>query len=143
MIEIELPWPDRKLSPNSRAHWRAKSAYQQAAHRNGYALARNAISGLRLRFDPTFPVVLVFCPPNNRRRDLDNLLASMKHYLDGIADALDVDDRRFRPVTADWGDVRAGGAVIVRLGNTRPATAADYQRLAEERYELPANRLKG
>ena len=35
---------------------------------------------------------ITFHPPDNRRRDLDNMLASIKSGLDGISDALGVDD---------------------------------------------------
>jgi len=40
-------------------------------------------------------VDLTFVPKTNARRDLDNLIASMKASHDGIADALEVDDSRF------------------------------------------------
>jgi len=49
-------------------------------------------------------VVLTFSPPDKRRYDDDNLIARCKAYLDGIADALGVDDSRFRlgkPVRAE------------------------------------------
>jgi hypothetical protein len=38
-----------------------------------------------------------FYPPDARHRDDDNAIASFKAARDGIADALGVDDRRFRP----------------------------------------------
>ena len=36
-----------------------------------------------------------FIEPDKRRRDLDNMLASIKSGIDGIADALGVNDSRF------------------------------------------------
>jgi crossover junction endodeoxyribonuclease RusA len=115
-IELVLGWPSRKLSPNSRTHWRAKAPLQQAAHMEGWAETRKWLETHRPVFAETFPVTLIFCPPDRRPRDLDNLVASCKHNLDGIADALDVNDRRFRPVTADWGDVCKPGKIIVKIG---------------------------
>lgn len=115
-IIVELPWPAPELSPNKRLHWRAKAQYQQAAHKTGWAITRKWLETNRPTFGATFPVTLTFCPPDKRGRDLDNLVASEKHFLDGIADALDVDDRRFRPVTADWGDVCKLGKVIITIG---------------------------
>ena len=43
-------------------------------------------------------VSIRFYPPDNRHRDADNMVAMLKHGLDGIADALGVNDRRFKPV---------------------------------------------
>ena len=144
MIELTLPWPDRCLSPNSRKHWRAKAAYQKQAHLTGYTLMRQWLENTRVFMDATVPVTLIFCPPDNRGRDLDNLVASCKHALDGIADALDYDDRKFRPITADWGAVCKPGKVVVTIGRPGTVSAAEqHQREAEARYELPANRLKG
>lgn len=58
---------------------------------------------------------LTFCPPDNRRRDLDNLLAACKPGIDGLAMALGIDDARFE-YTLRWGDKTEGGAVNVAIG---------------------------
>lgn len=42
------------------------------------------------------PINVFFYPPDNRRRDADNLVSSLKAVFDGIADALGVNDARFR-----------------------------------------------
>ena len=47
--------------------------------------------------DDVLRVTLTFYPPNKRDRDWDNLLASMKSGLDGLADGLGVNDSLFRP----------------------------------------------
>jgi crossover junction endodeoxyribonuclease RusA len=59
-------------------------------------------------------VSLDFRPPDRRRRDLDNLLASMKAGLDGLADALGVDDSRWR-LAIEMGEPAAGGCVCVTV----------------------------
>lgn len=95
-IGVVLPWPSPKLSPNARVHWaelaKAKAAYRRAC----FVLCReagfekevfHAAQDLRLS--------LSFVPPTRAGRDLDNCLASMKAGIDGLADALGVDDRRF------------------------------------------------
>jgi crossover junction endodeoxyribonuclease RusA len=38
---------------------------------------------------------LTFYPPSRRQYDLDNCVAAMKSGLDGVADALQVNDHRF------------------------------------------------
>lgn len=57
-------------------------------------------------------LTLTFCPPDMRRRDLDNMLASNKANLDGFADALRTDDHRFE-FTLVRGQKVKGGAVEV------------------------------
>ena len=59
-------------------------------------------------------VTLDFRPPVRRGRDEDNLIASMKAGLDGLAQALGVDDSRFN-LTIRHGPVIPGGAVHVTI----------------------------
>jgi len=58
---------------------------------------------------------ILFLPPSKRRRDQDNLVASMKSGLDGLAQALGVDDHIFRPKVEGIGAPVPGGAVRIRL----------------------------
>lgn len=100
-MRVTLPWPDRILSPNARAHWRRKAAVVKVARQHA-AMTALAIRGFRamrarLAGDGPLPLTITFFPPDARRRDRDNMQASLKHALDGIADALDVDDCRFQP----------------------------------------------
>jgi crossover junction endodeoxyribonuclease RusA len=62
------------------------------------------------------PVALTWtlCPPNKRARDMDNVIASLKHAQDGVALAWGVNDARFRP-TYQWGEPVRGGAVVVEI----------------------------
>jgi len=54
--------------------------------------------------------------PNARRHDRDNLLARMKAGIDGVCDALGIDDSRFAAVTVQAGAVtRPDGCVWVRI----------------------------
>jgi len=89
---ITLPWPPRELSPNARVHFRTKAAATKAYREQAYWLAKASLLAMpegriNLRFD--------FHPPDKRRRDLDNMLASIKAGVDGIADAHEVNDHRF------------------------------------------------
>jgi crossover junction endodeoxyribonuclease RusA len=124
MLEFVLPWPDKGLSPNVRAHWatrhRAVRKYRKACWgATLMALADARLSRLpqRLAADEAqlLHVELVFSPPTKRARDEDNLIARMKSGLDGIAEALGVNDKRFRlrPVTIT--DPRPRGGVQVRI----------------------------
>ena len=62
------------------------------------------------------PLVLTFCPPDRRARDLDGLLSSCKASLDGVAHALGVNDARFEPLTLRRGRVVKGGVVVLEVG---------------------------
>jgi crossover junction endodeoxyribonuclease RusA len=44
-------------------------------------------------------LTLTFLMPDKRHRDADNCLAAAKAGLDGMADALGVNDRHFQPIT--------------------------------------------
>lgn len=58
---------------------------------------------------------LLFSPPDKRRRDIDNMLASMKASLDGIALAIGCDDVEFCPVILDRAPPEKGGSVLVEF----------------------------
>lgn len=96
MIVIDLPWPPSALSPNQRLHWRevakVKKKYRSDCHMLTLAACSRKISGRH-------SLMLEFFPPDGRHRDRDNLLATMKAGIDGVADALGINDREFDPVT--------------------------------------------
>lgn len=117
VLRVVLPWPPRVLSPNSRPpHWavlaKAKRIYRSACHYE--ALAAGWRMGTFAAAD-RLHVSLMFVPPDRRRRDIDNLIATMKSGLDGLADALGVDDSRW---TLTCG-VEDGIGGMVRVGITR------------------------
>jgi crossover junction endodeoxyribonuclease RusA len=106
---IELPFPPPKLSPNSRCHWAQKARVAKQYKFQCYALLSQFRSDLagQTAFD------LRFLPPDERRRDLDNMVASAKQLLDALSAVCGVDDSQFK-LTIAKGEPRKGGAVIVR-----------------------------
>lgn len=121
MNSVILPWPPKTLSPNGRPHFMAL-----ALAKKGYrALCRReAVSqGLAAPTAPREPagglsggklaVHLTFYPPNKARRDMDNCLAAMKSGLDGLADALGVDDSKWK-LSMEMADT-IGGFVRVEV----------------------------
>ena len=115
MIEarsVLLPWPDKRLNPNARIHFAQKAKVFAEAKNTAYLLAIQAglrgYQGRRLR--------LVFMLPDKRRRDLDNLHASMKAALDGLAMAIGCDDSEFCPIEIDRRPSETKvGAVLVEV----------------------------
>lgn len=110
-MKVSLPWPSRALSPNSRCHWSKKAAAAKKARRDAYLITR--ASGLRIDWEGDIHLWLTFYPPDRRNRDDDNIIAAFKSYRDGIAEALGIDDKRFRlrPWVSDT--VVKGGSVTV------------------------------
>lgn len=103
MMRVVLPWPDRRLSPNARIHWRAKAPVTAKARKDAAYLTYDAMPGgareVRQHFAGEGPIAyrVTFYPPDKRHRDDDSMIAMLKAARDGIADALGVNDRRFKP----------------------------------------------
>lgn len=120
-MKVTLPWPDARLSPNARLHWRRKSeAVKRARWDASYAVLEAANGSLgeirRELVDLTrIPIAFRFHAPDNRHRDDDNMVASIKAARDGIADALGVNDRRF-VASYEFADPEKPGRVEVRIG---------------------------
>ena len=85
-LTITIPLPDASLSPNSRSHW-GKKARHTKDYRNAAMLATKA--ALQRTRPPGW--LKAECKVSafyavSRRRDTDNLIASLKSAFDGIAD---------------------------------------------------------
>lgn len=116
MHELILPWPPRECSPNARVHWSKKAKAAKAYRQLCWALAKQSSIAAP---DGMLALWIDFYPPDRRARDDDNLIAMFKSGRDGIADALGIDDKRFRamPYVQD----KTGGYVSVRI-TSMPAT---------------------
>ena len=107
-----MPWPCSELSPNARVHWSKKATAAKHYRVLAHLLTRKALGLVRLK---SARVVIEFYPPDNRRRDLDNMLASMKPAIDGIAAAIGVDDSKWE-ISMKKGAAVEGGLVVVEVG---------------------------
>lgn len=107
---IRLGWPNRALSPNARIDRRSVTPARKAAKAEGWAEAKRV--GATIPADAHLEIT--FYPPNRQRRDLDNLLASLKPHLDGIARAAGVDDEGWS-FTVRKGEPVKGGAVLIHV----------------------------
>ena len=95
-FEVTLGWPPRELSPNAKLHWAVKRRHTQRYREACYWQA--LCDGIKPNhhYAPPISIHLRFIPPDGRHRDEDNMIASCKAALDGLADALGVNDREFR-----------------------------------------------
>ena len=118
MITIELPWPDKRLSPNSRNRW-AKIKATKQARKDAFYITWEAKANIVEWYPGGLPYRILaqytFYPPDRRRRDRDNYSAMMKAAQDGVADALGVDDSCFETEKPIWGKVVKGGKVVLTL----------------------------
>ena len=115
MIAIALPWPSRSLHPNARVHWsrRAKDA-KQARMTAGWCAKEAGIRSGGPDIPQALKVTAIFSPPDNRRRDVDGMLSSIKSYLDGISDVIGIDDSKWSIALRKEAPVK-GGLVRIEL----------------------------
>ncbi len=110
-LTIILPLPPKELSPNARPHFRAKAKatkqYRDEAHAHAL-VASFKLQSSETELYNTLPwraatVQCRFYFAQNRRRDADNLLASMKSAFDGLRDSgVLVDDDRLTHMPVEW-----------------------------------------
>lgn len=112
-MSVVLPWPPKELSPNARVHYRVKAAAVRTYQDGAYWLAVND----RRLFDPLGEIKLrcEFYPPDRRARDLDNMFASIKAGMDGIARSFGINDQRFAFEIFRRDPVKGGKVVVTVL----------------------------
>lgn len=117
---IKLPFPAAELFPNRKngKHWTSTVYFKEAQKTESYALTLEAInkSGHKEWPEGSIPLSLIYLTPDKRKRDIDNMLAASKALLDGMAQALGVDDSRFKPILVDWVQGPKGGALMAAVG---------------------------
>jgi hypothetical protein len=120
MIRFELPWPSAKLNPNRSKglHWAATSTLRKDARHVAMLLTRHAMPASTQPLGDV-PLTITFVQPDRRARDRDNLLAALKPSLDGVADALGINDSRFEPVVIRREYGAKPGSVRIEIGNYR------------------------
>ena len=106
MVRVVLPWIDSRLLPNRKLHWAEKGRATSEARHTAWAIVMD------WRWHDNYKTALEsctahvrFCPPDRRKRDLDNLLRSIKPYFDGIVDTdLLKDDSCIRQISVTMGE---------------------------------------
>lgn len=122
-LVVLLAWPKRILWPNGRAHWGQKHREVSRYRDDARLLTLVELGGRAWPASAGVRVALEFRPPvatragrrNTATPDIDNAVAAVKSGLDGIADALGVNDRTFQLERPQLGDRVVLGEVSVRL----------------------------
>lgn len=123
-MTVSFPWPPRDLSPNARLHPMQK-AKAVKAYRKACAWECVAAGLGKMRGDPLH-VSVTFHPPDKCRRDLGNMLASIKPGLDGLADVLGVDDHLWS-LTIQRADPVPGGRVCIHIQEQSKAVLVPFR----------------
>jgi crossover junction endodeoxyribonuclease RusA len=92
MITLSLSWPARPLWQNWRGHWSKRVASTKLARSEAHIVTL-ASKAPKLTA-PVRMIVRVY-PPSRRRMDLANVIGALKPHIDGIADAIGIDDSNF------------------------------------------------
>ena len=117
MITIELPWPDYKiLSPNASVHWTVKAKAVKAEREMAYYLAWKTWKQEGMGTLEDIRCTFVYHQPDNYHRDLKNVDTAMKGAIDGVCDALGIDDSQIKETVSRFGEVdRPDGRVVMTL----------------------------
>ena len=133
MIEIVLGWPPSDLSPNKRLHWaqlaKAKKSYRQKCN----TVSKHQLKKYKFKELPEKLVLeMTFIPPDKRNYDRDNLVARMKSGIDGLADALRINDKRFNTVISTMDTDYLGGFVRIRILKETPYGTKDQEPIRQD-----------
>lgn len=110
---IRMTWPEKALWQNRPSHWAKKAKAVKGYRTEAWAKALEQ-SVRQIKSDPVLR--FSFHPPDRRRRDLQNMPATQKAAIDGIADALGMDDQHFRiEWPTEWAEPVEGGCVIIEV----------------------------
>jgi crossover junction endodeoxyribonuclease RusA len=104
-MTFTLPLPPRELSPNARVHWRRKATVTAAYRSHAKHVAWSVTPASQRPGWTEARAEIVVYAPDRRRRDRDNLMASLKAAWDGLVDAgilADDSGLHFAPLRLEW-----------------------------------------
>lgn len=118
-MQLTLPYP-----PSVNHYWRQDRKRGRTYIGKRGVEYRNAVEaeliGNTIRYDGRLKVSICVCPPDRRKRDLDNVCKSL---LDAISHAgVWGDDGQIDHLEVVRGDVRQGGCVRVTISEVGPPT---------------------
>lgn len=120
-LVIRCDLPPKECSPNWRGHWAQRFKATKQARHAARILTVDARNRAYREWAPAdyahrrLKVSLTFVLPDNRKRDDDNLVASVKALLDGCADGLGVNDNQFEIVRLTRTVDRANPGVTIEV----------------------------
>ncbi len=115
-MRIELDFPPAELFPNRAkgTHWGKLYKLRSDYRDSSTWLAKHQINGWKHQ-GGNIKLTVTFEMPDKRKRDADNCLAAAKGALDGLADALFVNDQLFQPILIYRQEGKKPGKLIVDI----------------------------
>lgn len=97
-MKLELPFPPSDLSGHNNGHYHVKAKIVASYRAEAFHLTRAAKRAQDYQVPPEGDIAIsfLFVPPNNLG-DRVNFANRLKPQIDGIAEALGVNDKRFLP----------------------------------------------
>lgn len=116
VFTIHLAFPAPELFPNRSKgrHWGSLHKLRTEATTASFILTKAQAKGW-VPTDQDLRLTVTFLMPDKRKRDADNCLAAAKSALDGVAQALKVNDFQFQPVQVFRKFGSKPGALIVEI----------------------------
>lgn len=129
-FKVNLPWPHKGLSPNARVNRYAKAklfkqhkitacVYTKKAMLEAGVHKANPLIDEDTKYfgkkGGTINLRLICTPPKTRYRDEDNLIATCKAFIDGVAEALRVNDCCFHFREQIWKPADGIGLLCIEL----------------------------
>lgn len=112
-MQVIFPWYPNELSPNARSHRYIKAKKTKEYKIVCYYCTKEVISKSKVsNYDHVKELHITFYKPSRRAMDADNMLASIKSGLDGMCQALRVDDQLFKKIVIEIAD-EVGGYIKV------------------------------
>jgi len=114
--QLRLPFPPSELMLNNKngKHWGATHAVKKKYREDCFYLTKHMGKDF-IDDGEAIRVTLIYLMPDKRQRDVDNLLAASKAGLDGVAEALGVNDSQFQPISVYRFPGEKPGLLIVQL----------------------------
>ncbi len=123
---IRISWPPEQLRSNAKVRWRKKVDATKAHRTEAYWAGRER--GLHKDPDPNAILSIAYHPPCNRKRDIHNMPTACKALIDGIADAMGVDDNKFDVRwPSKFAEPVKGGCILVHVRGAEDITQVPYR----------------
>jgi crossover junction endodeoxyribonuclease RusA len=113
---VELDFPPAELFPNRAkgVHWGRLHKLRADYRVNSAWLAKHQLKGWK-HAGKELMLTLTFEMPDKRKRDADNCLAAAKGALDGLADAMNVNDQLFQPILIYRVAGQKPGKILIKI----------------------------
>ena len=116
VLRVELDFPPAELFPNRAkgTHWGKLYKIRSDYRESSTWLAKHQLKSWKHK-GGNIKLTITFEMPDKRKRDADNCLAAAKGALDGLADALFVNDQLFQPILIYRVEGKKPGRLIVEI----------------------------